>query len=324
MTNPVSSIPASRVFAFGETLLDVIFDHTGQIKAVPGGSVVNAAISLSRMGIAVELLSEYGNDLVGSRIDRVLQELSIGHNSCVRYPVRKTTLAMAFLNTQKDAAYEFYHDYPDTIENFPLPDFQEHDFLLFGSYYSVKPERKNIVGSMLAEAAQSGATILYDPNIRKNHRMDSDIFREDIRRNLSVATLVKGSVEDFGAILGIQDPMLIYAQLKETCPYLIVTAGQANIHLFTPQLSAAFQPAEIEPVSTIGAGDNFNAGILYGMVRSGVNKRNIARTSQQTWDAIIRCGIQFATATCLSMENSVPITFKLSENTKFNFESNEQ
>lgn len=51
------------VYALGETLLDMITNDGLRFRAFPGGSVLNASVSLARVGVGVELVSEFGNDL---------------------------------------------------------------------------------------------------------------------------------------------------------------------------------------------------------------------------------------------------------------------
>ena len=57
-----------KVIGIGETILDIIFKENQPYKAVPGGSVFNGLISLSRLDIPVSFISEIGNDHVGDII----------------------------------------------------------------------------------------------------------------------------------------------------------------------------------------------------------------------------------------------------------------
>ena len=47
----------------------------------------------------------------------------------------------------------------------------------------------------------------------------------------------------------------------------------------------------INPVSTIGAGDNFNAGIIYGLLKYNIGYHDLSTMSKETWEKIIRCGM---------------------------------
>ena len=63
-----------KVIGIGETLLDIIFRDNQPTAAVPGGSVFNAIVSLSRTGVPVNFISETGNDRVGDIILRFMRD----------------------------------------------------------------------------------------------------------------------------------------------------------------------------------------------------------------------------------------------------------
>jgi fructokinase len=65
----------------------------------------------------------------------------------------------------------------------------------------------------------------------------------------------------------------------------------------------------IIPVSTIGAGDTFNAGIIYSLVREDIGREGIADIKAEIWERIIRTAIGFSTHVCLSPENYISQEF---------------
>jgi fructokinase len=70
-----------------------------------------------------------------------------------------------------------------------------------------------------------------------------------------------------------------------------------------------FKVPEIKPISTIGAGDNFNAGLIYGLLKENVTKQNIVILNEQVWQRIISHGIDFASDVCMSYDNYVSDNF---------------
>jgi fructokinase len=63
-------------------------------------------------------------------------------------------------------------------------------------------------------------------------------------------------------------------------------------------------------VSTIGAGDNFNAGFIYGMLKYGITRHDIDQgLSEQQWDNIIGCALEFSAEACKSLYNYVSKEF---------------
>jgi fructokinase len=66
---------------------------------------------------------------------------------------------------------------------------------------------------------------------------------------------------------------------------------------------------KIETVSTIGAGDNFNAGIVFGLLKEGISRDDIASVSEEQWNRIVAHGMAFAAEVCQSLNNSISKEF---------------
>ena len=64
-----------------------------------------------------------------------------------------------------------------------------------------------------------------------------------------------------------------------------------------------YESRQIAPVSTVGAGDNFNAGVLFGLLNSRIRRQDLPTLNEKEWDSIIKCGIDFATEVCTSSDN---------------------
>ena len=68
----------------------------------------------------------------------------------------------------------------------------------------------------------------------------------------------------------------------------------------------------ITPVSTIGAGDNFSAGLIYGLLHEGITLEDLDNLNESSWDRIIGYGCAFAKEVCLSYDNSISREFAAS------------
>ena len=63
-------------------------------------------------------------------------------------------------------------------------------------------------------------------------------------------------------------------------------------------------------MSTIGAGDNFNAGFVFGLIKYGITRKEIEQgLSEEQWDKIIACAQQFSANVCKSIDNYVSLEF---------------
>jgi fructokinase len=302
-----------KVFGIGETVLDIIFKNDQPIGAVPGGSTFNSMISLGRCGVNAAFISETGNDRIGRRIISFLQDNGVDASSVYVYPDSKSPISLAFLNDNSDAEYIFYKDHPNDRIEFVSPEVNEDDIVLFGSFYAVNPVIRPQVQGFLEHARSRGAILYYDVNFRASHKNEVMKLTPNILENLEMADIVRGSTEDFEVMFRKTDPDVIYrSQIAFYTRKFIFTQGAKPVELraeggFKKQYPVV-PPKNI--VSTIGAGDNFNAGFIYGMLKHGITRETIKRgLTEQQWDQAIACAQLFSTNVCQSLNNSVDPQF---------------
>lgn len=298
-----------RIYAIGETVYDIIFKESVPRAANAGGSMLNTAISLGRLDMPVSFISEYGNDYVGKTIDSFLNSNNVCTKYVFKYQKGLTALALAFLDSQNNADYDFYKIYPEKRFDIIIPEIRKNDILLFGSFYAItKDIRKNLI-KLLETAKQNNAIIIYDPNFRKSHLPDLPIVKELIIENISYATIVRGSNEDFAHIFNTGDISDSYDCIKDKCNILIYTANKDGVFIKTPTVEINIPVKQIKPVSTIGAGDTFNAGIIYSIIKQDITFNEISLLKSYDWESIISAGIDFSTEVCLGYDNYISNTF---------------
>jgi len=299
-----------KVIGIGETILDIIFKENQPYKAVPGGSVFNGLISLSRLDIPVSFISEIGNDHVGDIIADFLKENKISTDYVDRFPDGKSPVSLAFLDNDNNANYIFYKDYPKQRLDVPLPRINEDDIFVFGSYYALNPVLRERMVEFLQYAKERKAIIYYDPNFRKAHAHEAIRLIPTVLDNLEYADIVRGSDEDFHNLFSKTESAHIYEEhIKFYCHDFITTHGPQGVNLFTDRFSHHFDSKLVVPVSTIGAGDNFNAGIIYGLLKYDVRHQDLKTLDKETWSKIIGCGIDLSTEVCQSYNNYISREF---------------
>lgn len=299
-----------KVIGIGETILDIIFRGEQPSAAVPGGSVFNGIVSLGRMGVPVGFISETGNDRVGRIILQFMRDNHIPTDHVNVFPDGKSPVSLAFLNEQCDAEYLFYKDYPRQRLDVLFPRLEEDDIVMIGSYYALNPVLRDKILELLEQAREKKAIVYYDPNFRASHKNEAMKLAPTIIENLEYADIVRGSQDDFQYMYGLQDADKIYKdKIKFYCPRFICTAGGNSIALRTNKVSKDYSIPPLQAVSTIGAGDNFNAGVIYGLLKYDVRYRDLANIDEPTWDRIIQCGKDFAAEVCCSYHNSVSTDF---------------
>jgi fructokinase len=293
------------IYTIGETLLDIIFKNNQAVTSKPGGSMLNTSVSLGRLGLPVSFISEYGFDQVGNLIDGFLEENNIDTQYVSRYTGGKTSLAMAFLDHNNNATYDFYKYYPENRLNGSFPNIHQGDIIMFGSFYGIAAEIREKLKTFLTDARRYGALIYYDPNFRKSHLNELDVLLPLIIENMQLSHIVRCSDEDLLNIAGATSPEMAYGFVKQYCPNLIYTQSSKGVHVFTSSISEGLPVKKITPVSTIGAGDTFNAGIAYGLYVNKIDTTILNSLNIAVWRELVNFGINFATDVCMSYDNYI-------------------
>lgn len=261
------------VFLAGETAVGVAMD------AHVGGSPLNLAVGLARLGQTVNFYGGVARDPLGERIVRKLASEDVGLGSVVRLDA-PTTLSLIGLDAQGVPAYSFYgHGAADrlpgvdSLRGLPAATRLYH----FGSYATVvEPFAATLRQLVERERArgEAGALIGYDPNIRLNVEPDLAIWRRHFEWMLPRCDLLKISDEDLAHLYpGADQASLARHCLDQGVRLLVITRGAAGAAAWTPGASAEVGAPLVELVDTVGAGDTFQAALLTWLSEGGLLAR---------------------------------------------------
>jgi fructokinase len=178
--------------------------------------------------------------------------------------------------------------------------------------------RKKIIENV-QKAKQNGGLILYDPNIRKNHLPEIREMMHLVEENINLADIVRGSDEDFENLFGLKDSREVFEHLKKMgCDCLIITKGRNGAELWSENCRLKVRSKNIDVVSTIGAGDAFNAGIIYGLCTKGITVHDLVQIKEDLWKEILGFGITFASEVCQRFDNYISADFAVKLNERAN------
>lgn len=297
-----------KVIGIGETVLDIIFRDEKPISALPGGSTFNAIISLGRSGVKASMISETGNDRIGQNIIKFMESNGIDASYVNVYPESKSPLSLAFLNDHNDADYIFYKDHPHDRIDYVYPEVNADDIVLFGSFFALNPVIRPQVYAFLDYARQRGAILYYDVNFRASHKNEVMKVTPNLLDNLEMADIVRGSSEDFEILFRQHDADTVYrSQIAFYTKKFIYTRSADPVEVRGDSgFSKQYPVLPTETVSTIGAGDNFNAGFIYGLIKNGITRQHIdQRLTESQWDALVSSALDFSAECCRDIYNYV-------------------
>lgn len=259
------------ILCCGEALMDLIpKTDAGPAQALVGGSVLNTAVALGRLGASVGLLTGLSSDEYGQQIEAHLRESHVNTGFCVRSD-RPTTLAVvSFPDGQP--SYEFRDEGSAlrmlTAADLPaIPD--DIAAMVFGGISLIPAP----VADTLAEACVTRpdtSLALLDANVRPGFIDDPDTYKSRLSRMLATAEIVKVSDEDLEWLLpDAKDPI---ATLLTMGPEIVLlTRGAEGSAAYRASgLAAEADAQKVDVVDTVGAGDTFNAGFLKSLADQGL------------------------------------------------------
>ncbi len=268
----------------GEALFDVYLeqDYAGakkiprhlSLQAHVGGSPLNVAVGMARLGQASALLTGLSHDFLGDHLHAVLQEEGVS----TRFICRKTApTTLSFI--QQDAAgvpsYAFYGNAaadrvltPEDLANF---DFTEISGVHLGSYSMVVQPAADAYLKLLKSQAGGGLVSL-DPNVRLNVEPNLDIWRKRLDELLPLLNVLKLSDEDLHYLYPEHQPEEIIQRWQQVhdIQLLALTRGSQGATLWSKQAHVNIKAPSVAVVDTVGAGDTFQAALLDGLLRSGI------------------------------------------------------
>jgi fructokinase len=257
----------------GDALIDFLSvkstDGRDALVPVVGGSCLNVAIGMARLGAETGFVGGLSTDLFGSMIAEHAAASQVDLRFTTRTP-RPTTLA--FVRTiDGEPHYAFYDEATAsrqwTYEKGVLP-FDEIEAIHLGSTTLVHDEGATQTLKMI-EDADGKTTIAFDPNCRPNLVQDKRDYVRRMDHFMTCADIVRLSDSDFIYLYGNDHfDKKAAALIAGGSKLVIVTRGVRGAKAWhrTAGLVEVEAP-QVDVVDTIGAGDSFQAALLVALRR---------------------------------------------------------
>ena len=247
----------ARILIAGEALTDIVVDADGGRREYPGGSPMNVAVALARLGHDAHLLTAIGEDPRGEAIRAHLDDSGV-HLTPSSVGPGRTSTAEAVLDANGAATYTFDLAWDPDPAGLP----SDLDAVHTSSIAAVMEPGASTLAELL-RTARTAATISYDPNARPTLMGEPADVRARIEENIALSDVVKASDEDVTWLYGTDDVEDVVSSWRELGPSLtVLTRGGEGSVAFSESGRVQVAPVPVEVVDTVGAGDTFSAGIL--------------------------------------------------------------
>lgn len=258
-------MPKSRsanVICFGEALWDVL----PSMRSV-GGAPLNVAYHLKKLGVRAWPMSGVGNDPLGEELKSQIEEWGLPSDLICSVADRETGRSLVTVlegepnfEVLKDVAW----DYIDVPEDWPV-ECQPADALVFGSLSQRSARNRAVLDAMFV--AMPTALKVLDVNLR-----DAYDDYEHIWALARAADLVKLNDKELQILLrrtatrANAEVCARSFQRQVGCEMVCVTMGAVGAGLLRSNKWHWVDAVPVEVRDTVGAGDSFLAGLIYGLL----------------------------------------------------------
>ncbi|MET4803159.1 carbohydrate kinase [Bradyrhizobium sp. LB11.1] len=259
----------------GDALIDFVptknADGRETVMPVVGGSCLNVAIGIARLGAPTGFVGGISNDMFG----RMIADHAAASNVELGFSTRsdhQTTLAFVRI-VAGESHYAFY-DAETATRNWiyrrgAIP-FDTIEAVHIGSTTLVNDQGAAETKDLIADARTS-STISFDPNCRPNLVKDKPAYLARMAEFAAGTDLIKMSDVDFAYLFG-EEPYQRRASalLGQGTSLVVITRGNNGAiawHAKAGQIEV--EAPKVEVADTIGAGDSFQAALLFALHKQG-------------------------------------------------------
>lgn len=259
----------------GDALIDFVPTKTadGREAVMPavGGSCLNVAIGIARLGAPTGFVGGVSTDLFGRMIAGHAAASNVELGLATRSD-HQTTLAFVRI-VGGESHYAFYDAQTATrnwtFRRHTIP-FDTVEAVHVGSTTLVNDQGAAETRALIADARAS-STISFDPNCRPNLVQDKPAYLARMAEFAASADLIKMSDVDFAYLFG-EEPyqQRATALLGQGTSLLVITRGNNGAVAWHPKAGPIeVEAPEVEVADTIGAGDSFQAALLFALHKQG-------------------------------------------------------
>jgi fructokinase len=266
------ALPTPAVVVAGDALVDLTpaTTTTGHpaYEPHPGGSCLNVAVGLARLGVPTAFLARVSNDAFGALIRAHLAASGV----LATYLLATSDLTtLAAVHVQDGIVSYSFHAAeaadrglrPEHLLELPdrgrLPDGAA---LHVGSIALVQEPQASTLDGLLRRESRRRVVSL-DPNVRSSLVPDRDAYLARMAEWVVLADVVKASDEDLAWLYPGEVPEVAARRwLDAGAALVLVTSGPRGAWAATQGAEVRVPAPVVEVVDTVGAGDAFTSGIL--------------------------------------------------------------
>jgi fructokinase len=289
----------------GDALIDFLpvkaVDGRDAVVPVVGGSCLNIAVGMARLGASTGFVGGISTDLFG----RMIADHATASQVDLRYATRSPHQAtLAFVRTVGGEPQYAFYDEATASRNWiyrpgSIP-FGEIEAIHVGSTTLTNDNGAAETLAMLADAGGS-VTVSFDPNCRPNLVKDKARYIAQMDEFAAMADIVRMSDVDFEFLYGGGDHAeRAKALIAAGASLVVITRGIKGAQAWHQGAGAVDVKAPVvNVVDTIGAGDSFQAALLFALRAIGrIGAQALAQANAEELRRVLSFATGCAAITC--------------------------
>jgi fructokinase len=289
----------------GDALIDFLpvrsADGREALMPVVGGSCLNIAIGMARLGARAGFVGGISTDLFGRMIAGHALNSQVGLEYAIRSAHQST---LAFVRSVNGEPQYAFYDAETASRNWTwcagsIP-FGNVDAIHVGSTTLVDDTGAK-QALALVEEARGSTSISFDPNCRPNLVADRAGYVARMADFAARADIVRMSDVDFEYLHGDHDyaPRAV-AMIEAGARLVLVTRGERGVLAWHCNASALqVEAPKTTVVDTVGAGDSFQAALLFALHALGrIGRQALKGASADELRRVLSFAVTCAAFTC--------------------------
>jgi len=289
----------------GDALIDFLpvkaVDGRDAVVPVVGGSCLNIAVGMARLGASTGFVGGISTDLFG----RMIADHATASQVDLRYATRSPHQAtLAFVRTVGgEPQYAFYDEATASRNWIYRPGsiaFGEIEAIHVGSTTLTNDSGAAEALAMLGDTGGS-VTVSFDPNCRPNLVKDKARYVAQMDAFAAKADIVRMSDVDFEFLYGGGDHAeRAQALIAAGASLVVITRGIKGAQAWHQEAGAVDVKAPVvNVVDTIGAGDSFQAALLFALRAIGrIGAQALAQANAEELRRVLSFATGCAAITC--------------------------
>lgn len=234
------------------------------------GQVGYTALALANLGIEINVIANVGDDYYGQFILQQMKKFNINTEGIKVIKEAPTGITVSLVNKEGERALI---SYLGSMEYFKEKDIKEKwhlieecQYVVFDGYFLLPKLNFDAAGRLLSRIRNSGKTVLLDTGWDPSDWPSRHI--EEIKGLLRYTDIFLPSLDEAKVITGEKEPGKVLSTLTQYVSSLVVIKmGQKGSVAIKDGKIYKQPPFKVKAIDTTGAGDTFNAGFLYGVMK---------------------------------------------------------